>query len=475
MQMTKIYFLLVLSALLLVSVLYAGFSDLGWHDQQRVYQSLLLCLAALFWLFNSPKHSVLASKTGLLFWLVLGLGLLSSLLAAYPVWALKEWGRYAGLLILVWLLAAYAQERWFATALLGLLALIAFLLAFQFLVLYSMAFVSGILRFDVDLFFSGFSNPRFMNQFQVLLMPMLAGLVVYLHGRAGNKPQRYARAGTWLLFAALTVHWCLALALGGRGFLLAVAVTHLALWLCLPRFRALVVVQAATALLGWGLYQLLFFVIPDYLGQGAVFQSVLRYGLSGRELIWGLAWRMFLEHPWLGVGPMHFSAQINPVAAHPHQVVLQWLAEWGIFATLAACTLIFSGMWRGWQFLRGESAQVIDAGLWLALGGALLLAQVDGVFVMPYTETWLAILAALALARWSKVSAQNSTLQQDGERTPERLFFMHIHKLLAVSVVLILGNVLLTDVPALMQQDKASTQMFRTMDKPRFWQHGEIP
>ena len=30
-----------------------------------------------------------------------------------------------------------------------------------------------------------------------------------------------------------------------------------------------------------------------------------------------------------------------------------------------------------------------------------VLAQVDGVFVMRYMETWLAILIGLALARWS--------------------------------------------------------------------------
>ena len=487
-QSSKAVFLLLLAVLLLGGVLHAGLSGLGWHDQQRVVQSVLLCLAALYCLCQPLKQPVAASLSPLSLGLglILSLGLLSSLLAAYPAWALKEWGRYAGLLLLLGLLAEYARERWLAAVLSGLLALIGFLLAFQFLLLYAMAFATGILRFDVDLFYSGFANPRFLNQFQILLVPVLAGLVVQLHGWTAESYRRHARLVAWLLFVALVAHWCLALALGGRGFLLGVAVSHLAVCWFLPRFRKLVFVQAVAALLGWCLYQLLFFVIPAYVGQDALVMDSLRAGLSRREEIWAIAWRMFLAHPWLGAGPLHFSAQTNPVAAHPHQVILQWLAEWGIFATVTACTLIFLGMRRGWQLLRSESAQVMDASLWLSLCGALLLAQVDGVFVMPYTETWLVILAALALARWARVSPgvlpgvllQNTRWQHVAGRRPGRWFVVGAHKLLALGVILILGKVLLLEVPERMQQAEAGTQMshvVKMVNKPRFWQHGGIP
>src|SRR5690606_36380613 len=108
-------------------------------------------------------------------------------------------------------------------------------------------------------------------------------------------------------------------------------------------------------------------------------------------------------NPWLGVGPMHYSAVVNPISAHPHQVVLQWLAEWGVIATGLAIIIAGWGSIHGLKYLRRQQAEPIDAALWLSIIGALVLAQVDGVFVMPYTETWLAILIGLAMARWAKL------------------------------------------------------------------------
>jgi len=70
----------------------------GWHDQQRIYQLLLLCafapLPALL-----PQSALPRLAQFLLIGLLL-LGLCSSLLAAWPQWALKEWSRYAGLILL---------------------------------------------------------------------------------------------------------------------------------------------------------------------------------------------------------------------------------------------------------------------------------------------------------------------------------------------------------------------------------------
>ncbi|WP_286594534.1 O-antigen ligase family protein [Thiopseudomonas alkaliphila] len=322
-----------------------------------------------------------------------------------------------------------------------------------------MAFITGIYLLDADVLFNGFSNPRFLNQFQILFMPILAYLALH-HWQAAH---RYSKLLASIIFTTLLIQWCIAFSLGGRGLWLGLAVSHAALIILFPRFWRLLGMQATAGLLGFILFYLMFTVVPEWLGQTSVIRDSMRFGLSKREVIWQLAWDIFLAHPWLGVGPMHFSAEVNSVAAHPHQVVLQWLAEWGIFATLAAIFIAVWGMLHGLRFVRSEKGQPLDAALWMSILGALALAQVDGVFVMPYTETWLAILIGLAMARWSKPSAAESRWQTYSLR------------ILAIPVILVLGSVLINEAPTLAQDSQAHMEKHGTGYTPRFWMQGWIP
>lgn len=456
------------SLLLFACLLFAGSTlatwhlDFGWHDQQRLYQLILLCIAAGMTYFlpaaTIPRYALVLLVT------LLGFGLLSGCFANFPAWALKEWARYAGLLILVLMIAERAREPWFFKAILYLLASSAFLKAFQALVYYLLALaVDHILMFNTALMFYGFSNPRFLNQFQMLCMPVLA----YLTLQHWPAKHRYSKLLSSIFFITLLVQWCIAFSLGGRGLWLGLAVSHSALMVFFPRFWRLLAAQAAAGLLGFLLFYLMFTIIPEWLGKTSVVIDNLRFGLSNREIIWQIAWDMFLAHPWLGFGPMHFSSEVNPVAAHPHQVILQWLAEWGIFATLIAIFIAVWGMLHGLRCARSTAGEPVDAALWLSILGALALAQVDGVFVMPYTETWLAILIGLAIARWSHTQAVH--------KTPENRWQTCSMRLLAVPVILVLGNVLINEVPTLVQDSQAHIEKHGTHYTPRFWIQGWIP
>lgn len=174
------------------------------------------------------------------------------------------------------------------------------------------------------------------------------------------------------------------------------------------------------------------------------------------------AWEMAQANLWLGAGSMHYSATCNPIAAHPHQVVLQWAAEWGLPATLLALVLGLWGMVFGISRLRHCEIDNTGAALWLAIAGALVLAQVDGVFVMPYSETWLAILIGLALAKWSAPC----------QAPPVQRWFLRI---LAVPVVLIVGSILINEVPTLPQDSEAHMIKHHTGWTPRLWGQGWIP
>lgn len=423
-----------------------------WHDQQRIYQLILLGVAATLAIYRPTAF--LSPLAFVLLAMVFCLGFVSVWLAELPLWALKEWARYAGLTILVLLLGSVARKPQITIAVLGLMASIGFIHAFQFVVYYSAAFISGLQVLQADLLFNGFSNPRFFAQFQILLMPVLAFLVLQLKQ---SKPVMSV-----LLIGALAVQWCIALTLGGRGLWLGLAVSTVALLMIAPRYWRLIAVQVCAGLLGAVLFILLFFFIPAWLDIAPDLRDNLRTSLSGREHIWLWAWEMAQANPWLGVGPMHFSATYNPIAAHPHQVVLQWAAEWGVPATVMALALGLWGMLFGLSRLRGGEIDNTGAALWLSIAGALVLAQVDGVFVMPYSETWLAILIGLALARWSA----------PGQAPPLQRWFFRI---LAVPVVLVVGDVLLNEVPTLPQDSEAYMTKHHTGWTPRFWGQGWIP
>lgn len=458
----------ILATILLSALINTWRTNFDWHDQHRLFQLIILIsIASLLLLRPQP---LLPPKIA--WWLLITIflfGLLSSNTADHPAWALKEWGRYAGLALTSLVIAKAAHTAWFFRSILYLLCGVAFLNAFQFLVFYLMAVATGIFMFNADLLFTGFSNPRFLNQFQVLFMPILAWASLH-HWQSRH---RYAKLFAGILFITLLVHWCIAFSLGSRGLWLGLAAAHAALLLFFPRFWKQLAVQAIAGMLGFVLYQVFFFIIPEWLGQEAWLRSSLRFGLSKREVIWQLAWDMFKANPWLGVGPMHFAASVNSIAAHPHQVVLQWLAEWGIFATISACILAIWGMLHGIRFLRGSKAKPVDAALWMSISGALAVAQVDGVFVMPYTETWLAILIGLALARWSAPPSLPVTTAMQPDRAT--ILQGYSYKLLAVAVILILGNVLINEVPTLPQDSAAHMEKHGTGYTPRFWLQGWIP
>src|SRR5690554_3845936 len=135
-------FSLLLSIALFLAIASTWHSGFGWWDQQRLYQVMLLGVAALF----AFKFSVLRLPKSVLAPLLvfLGLGLASALLAHYPWYALKEWALYLGLFLFTLLMAKYIGTAQVQTWLLLGIALAAGINAYQFLVYYLMAFLTGI-------------------------------------------------------------------------------------------------------------------------------------------------------------------------------------------------------------------------------------------------------------------------------------------------------------------------------------------
>lgn len=368
---------------------------LHWHDRQRLAQIFLIFICALYSLFFlfSP-FSRLVSLAGMG---VLCLGGLSAFLSRYEVWAFYELTVFLGLfLVFMVVRQCVLLPESGSFFILLCLAFVGVANSFQFLVAYGAAVINASSDFDAYLLFSGFSNPRSLNQFQAFVIPVLGFLFFYYKEGAFF----YSRLVVSCLGIGLVLQWVVAFSLGGRGLWLSLFLSYVMLGLFFSHHYRLLVVQIVSGVAGWLLYYVLFFIVPSWLDATPEVMDSFRSGLSARDVIWRMAWEIFRSNPWLGAGPMHFSAYVNDVAAHPHQVVLQFLSEWGGVATVMAIACVGYGMLSGLQVVRRAESSALDAVLWMSLFNALMLAQVNGVFVMPYTQTWLAIFAGLACSRW---------------------------------------------------------------------------
>ncbi|MGR0054473.1 O-antigen ligase family protein [Pseudomonas aeruginosa] len=443
--------LLLISILLLSPIVYCGVSD-NWHDQQRILQLVVLSGSSLLLLFSFPLPFARRMVQVTLL-VILGLGSVSAFLSANPSWAFKEWSVFAGLMLFSFNISA--SPEWVRRiALWGLVVLGGFF-CYQFLLSYLAAFVSGLRELNPRVLLSGFSNVRTMGQFQAMLLPLMAALGLYLRETGRFRLSR-------LVMLLLAIQWCISFALAGRGLWLGFAVAHLALCWIGPVGRRFLIVQLSAVFVGLALYFLLMVALPTWLGIDMTLMSGMRSGLSLRDVLWRDAWGMFVAHPLLGVvGPMHFSAVPNSVGAHPHQMLLQWFAEWGGVAGLLVVGLMILGLLRGARYLR-EQGDSMDAGLWLALVSVLVLAQVDGVFVMPFTQTVLALLVGIAMARWSKPVAPSPAQRW-------------LCRGLAVVVIVVLGRVLLLEVPGLTAAEERYLEIHGGGEAPRFWIQGWIP
>lgn len=423
----------------------------GWHDQQRIAQIFLLiiCLGYSFLNVKSLPASGLRSVS-----VVLVLGFFSSMFAREVLWASMEWALYVGLFFLALTSASLNRSSNWRLAVACVAGLVGFFLAFQFLVYYGSSFLSGIKVLEPSLMYGGFANPRFLGQFQVVLIPLLAGLVVDLWGR---RP-----FFSVVCLVVLLLHWVIAFMLDGRGVWVALFLSYAGLFIFASVLWRMVFLQASIALLGFFLFKFMFELVPLWVGIDVGDYSQLRLGLSARDIIWCSALEMAISHPWFGVGPMNFSAIVNPVAAHPHQLILQFFTEWGGLATLCVILLIVRAFLRGIRFIRAEQIQSVDVAIWLAVASALVLAQVDGVFVMPYAQTWLAVLVGAALG-----SVSGNSLIRKAHVPIVRLF-------IAPSTI-ILMYILLVQAPLLPEAQQAHFEKHAYGLKPRFWSQGWIP
>ena len=331
----------------------------------------------------------------------------------------------------------------------------------QFVVSGIAAFASHASIIDTDLLLEGFSNKRFYGQFQTFTLPLLA---LPLLRSYSNKIKLGA-------LGLLSLWWMIAISGGTRGTWLGLTAATLVLLICGASGRRWVLWQVGAAILGGLLFLSFFSALPSYLGIETLnfAGDRLSTSLSAREIIWHQAWEMIKERPLLGFGPMHFADIPNPVAAHPHQAILQWACEWGIPSTLLVMWLVSKGLWATFRLIRAnhrstEPVDLLRVCLFASLIGALTQSMVDGVIVMPYSQLWLAIVVGwlMGIHDFSTEPPAARAIAQKGWVA-----------ILTLAVVY-LGYIVFRDAPNLDQREQVYIQEHGGRFKPRFWMQGVI-
>jgi O-antigen ligase len=387
---TVIYFTISLISLMPITVIN---SRLEWHDSQRILQILIITLSTAGMSIISKRLSP-NNYFHLAIYAILLIGITSSICSDLPHWGLVEISLFAGTLAIAISFSKLPKhiiinfEPLLYAALLSCAVVI-----IRFLTFYSSALTQQELDFLPHEMIDGFSNRRFFGQVATLLIPVL--LSVHFFG-SGSAPKRFEPV-IWILVCLV---WLAVIATGTRGTWLALGVSGvLIFWVGGKVGRFLALSLLGTAAVGVALTYVMFTVIPSHSGAEVIGHPVERLttSLSGREILWEMSWEMIRENPWLGVGPMHFAAAHNPVAAHPHNALLQLAAEWGIPATTLISLIVVYGFWRLFRTIRAHAHEInqvnsLRIAIFAALTGAAVQSMVDGVIVMPTTMVWAAIL-----------------------------------------------------------------------------------
>lgn len=459
---TKIWLVLTL---LIAAVMVFG-HGLGGNTLQRLGQLVVAGTAVVFLLCCRMPHTfaLVDRPARLACGLVLLAGIVSSLYAHQPLWALTEVALVAACCCCA---EAFAHSRRSNGASVDrlLMLFVVFICAFKsfdFLTSAFHSFSAGTGILDTGGLLSGFSNKRFYGQFQTFTLSLLA-LPLLL-----STTKRSAQA--WV-FSLLSLWWLIAVTGGTRGTWLGMGVATCVLFICGHSGRRWVTWQLPAVVVGVTLYWLLFSVLAGYLGMEVsnAASDRLTTTLSNRGPLWQQAWDMIRERPWLGFGPMHFADIHNPIAAHPHQAILQWASEWGVPSTLLVMGLVVRGLWATLRLIRERSTSddptdLLRLCLFASLIGALTQSMVDGVIVMPYSQLWLSLVVGwlMALHVWKSEPAKPSA------------FINWSWMGISSAAVLLLVYVAIRDVPHLDERDKLYQQQYGGHYQPRFWIQGVI-
>lgn len=376
----------------------------NFHDDKRLIELLLIVLLLLYnILFSSKTLSFNSSKPisyGI--YLVIAFAIASSYFAYSPRHALIEISLFAGLIYLALFVANlyYETDRLLVQKIIYVFWASIFLCMFSFYVGYIAATISYTpLTWPAPL--TGFTNIRSFNQYQLWTLGLITLPLLALDFKNARKRN--------CLHAGLILWWVLLFHSASRGALLALVlgifVTAIVYGKLAWRFIRL---QLGYITAGFIIHQILFQLIPYLRGSAIVTGTVMRDSTSDRLGLWNQCLNLIQNHPVFGVGPMHFAWYSN-TNAHPHNSVLQIMAEWGLPAALLILAISCYGVICWLKKFNVDNLlhkSRLDCNLAIALFftvvTSFVYSLVDGVIVMPISQVLMFTIIGLMIGYYSK-------------------------------------------------------------------------
>ncbi|WP_213662716.1 O-antigen ligase family protein [Stutzerimonas stutzeri] len=403
-------------------------SNASVYDSQRIVE--LVSLTLLCTLF--PAASWPRRIKGLAATLFFSAGLISVIMAKNPFWALIE---YLRILLLFLLAFSIATMQHFArTIILHTVIFMAFIATVKVII---GIHVTSQLGGGIAAIAANFSNHRHFAEFFIAIEGLLAFFILNNNGKT-----KFSLLAAIPLTTASIVVLIGASRASGLALLSSAAVFILLSEKYKPRSSAIII---ASGLTGWLVTSLLIATSP-------LEQTIIRQGDSGRLHLWSAAIDSWLIVPFFGLGPMHFSAIPNDIAAHPHNAALQILCEWGLIA-LCAIALFFASWWHSIFSLRLVKKKINPPAA-AALAGLVISSMFGGVLVIPAVELLFFILLGLTIA-------------------PEATDWRPVASLATIARTLSLMLCVLCI--ATWPWRNIDVARGAPIDAPRFWQNGGLP
>ena len=471
-------------AALAMTVSLAGFAL--WEPISPFNQTRLLQLALLFWVssllvFNRVVsgrviQSISTTRIQTLLWVAAFwiLGLIAALNAQWPSFALQDWAHYL-LLVLSVLAVANLASQHLQRSVKILMAGIVFGISLALTRFVTQVILTLSLNVVTPLaqWWSPYANPRFIAQALIWIIPLLT--VLPTSWPAFRKRSHIAThalcSGVWML-----LFWT-----GSRAELaslvLSMGLVAVLMWRQAFSFLSRMTLHALTGCALWLLTRMALSV--GVAGGGVL--SLARSGVSGRDWLMELSLHLMAQHPWLGVGPAHFSAynfNSSFPSAHPHNLILQIAAEWGLPAAVLVIYLLWKFVRYQYHYTQQPLARfdstinlryALRIPLLLTLFAVIFTSMLDGIHVMPLSL--LVGVPVLGLMIAINTPTQNQNLP------PHRAY---AEPSIATLVMFCWGILLLS----IFQQRDCLTYPIQAEhlinarvieDHPRFWLQGRMP
>lgn len=360
------------------------FGHMAATDQIRVYRIFILSLIGILATIALVKErEIYASPPRFTLLLLFGLiaGLISSSLAPLKHYAFLYWAWHACCIISIYFFSSLKKKDVvhnfypnFAVAM--SIGLTSYTILYYFNVYFFMP-CDVVYCYGTQPF--GFDNIRAFNSISV---PFYIGFV-FAYPSVKSQQAKYLFWGIGslcfsLVFAtqarsellALTLPLCIARVLFGKQVngVLVRSVTLLAGGFAMNWFFG-------GAMISWRIY-------GDLWHSGLYGRSIEGLVYSADRLaLWHRGFDLWKENPFFGVGPLHFAygnvLHGGLAAASPHNVLVEWLAEWGIITLICWVSFFFLLFKKSTQSIlaTGEKAPLA---IWLTLFGLCFDALFSG-------------------------------------------------------------------------------------------------